>query len=117
MPGTTASRFITIKMLPRLPEETIEDFPFVDGPEFVEIRRKLARWAADNAVALGDAKPEQPPGFTIGLPQIGACCSRLPTMLAAIGQARAASRGQAFAAARRAEPRPPIACGSAGDLH
>ena len=63
VPGTTASRFITIKMLPRLPEETIEDFPFVDGPEFVEIRRKLARWAADNAVALGDAKPEQPPGF------------------------------------------------------
>ena len=63
VPGTTASRFITIKMWPRLPEETIEDFPFVDGPEFVEIRRKLARWAADNAVALSDAKPEQPPGF------------------------------------------------------
>jgi putative DNA primase/helicase len=63
VPKTTASRFITIKMLPRLPEETIEDFPFVDGPEFVEIRRKLARWATDNAVALGGAKPEQPPGF------------------------------------------------------
>jgi putative DNA primase/helicase len=63
VPGTTASRFITIKMLPRLPEEAIEDFPFVDNPEFVEIRRKLARWAADNAVALGDARPEQPPGF------------------------------------------------------
>ena len=63
VPGTTATRFITIKMLPRLPEETIEDFAFADNPEFVELRRKLARWAADNAVALGDAKPEQPPGF------------------------------------------------------
>jgi putative DNA primase/helicase len=63
VPGTTASRFIPIRMQPRLPEETIEDFPFVDGPEFIEIRRKLMRWAADNAVALGEAKPEQPPGF------------------------------------------------------
>ena len=63
IPGTTASRFITIRMLPRLPEETIEDFSFVDSPEFVEIRRKLARWAADNAVVLGDARPEQPPRF------------------------------------------------------
>jgi putative DNA primase/helicase len=63
VPGTTASRFITIKMWPRLPEETIEDFSFVDAPEFVEICRKLLRWSADNAVALGDAKPEQPPGF------------------------------------------------------
>jgi putative DNA primase/helicase len=63
VPSTTATRFITIKMVPRLPGETIEDFAFADNPEFVELRRKLARWAADNAVALGDAKPEQPPGF------------------------------------------------------
>jgi hypothetical protein len=63
VPGTTASRFIPIKMWPRLPEETIEDFPFGDPPEFVELRRKLLRWSADNAVVLGDAKPEQPPGF------------------------------------------------------
>jgi hypothetical protein len=34
-----------------------------DGPEFVEIRRKAARWAADYGAALGGAKPEQPPGF------------------------------------------------------
>ena len=63
VPSTTATRFITIKMVPRLPGETIEDFAFADNPEFVELRRKLARWAADNAVVLGDAKPEQPPGF------------------------------------------------------
>jgi putative DNA primase/helicase len=64
VPGTTASRFITIKMLPRLPEETVEeDFPFVDDPAFITIRRKLARWAADNAAALGDAKPKKPPNF------------------------------------------------------
>jgi hypothetical protein len=63
VPGTTASRFITVKLLPRLPGEAIEDFTYVDGPEFIEFRRKLMRWAADNAVALGEAKPEQPEGF------------------------------------------------------
>ena len=63
VPGTTATRFIPVKMLPRLPTETIEDFTFTDGPEFAELRCKLARWAADNAVALGDAKPEKPSGF------------------------------------------------------
>ena len=63
VPGTTATRFITVKMLPRLPEETIEDFPFTEGPEFAELRRRLARWAADNAMVLGNAKPEPPPGF------------------------------------------------------
>jgi putative DNA primase/helicase len=63
VPGTTASRFIPIKMLPRLPEEAIEDFLHVHNPEFVAIRRKLVRWAADNVATLGDAKPEQPPGF------------------------------------------------------
>jgi putative DNA primase/helicase len=63
MPSTTASRGIVIKLWPRLPEEMVEDFAFADTPAFVEIRRKLARWSADNAVALADAKPEQPPGF------------------------------------------------------
>ena len=32
VPHTTATRFITIKMLPRLPAETIEDFAFTDDP-------------------------------------------------------------------------------------
>src|SRR5262245_51540858 len=31
--------------------------------KFIELRRKLLRWSVDNAVALGDAKPEQPSGF------------------------------------------------------
>ena len=63
MPGTTASRSIVVKLWPRLPEELVEDFAFTDAAEFVELRRKLRRWSADNAVALGDAKPEQPHGF------------------------------------------------------
>ena len=32
-------------------------------PEFSTIRRKLARWAADNVRIIKDLKPPQPPGF------------------------------------------------------
>jgi putative DNA primase/helicase len=63
MPSTTASRAIVIKLWPALPEETMEDFAFIDAAEFVELRRKLLRWSADNAVALADSKPAFPPGF------------------------------------------------------
>ena len=34
-----------------------------DDPEFSTIRRKLARWAADNVRIIKDLKPPQPPGF------------------------------------------------------
>jgi hypothetical protein len=60
VPGPTASRSIVVKLWPRLPEETIEDFTFTDAPEFLELRRKLLRWSADNAVTLGDLNPEAP---------------------------------------------------------
>jgi hypothetical protein len=63
MPNTTASRSIIIDLWPKRPEETVEVFPFADAPEFQELRRKLARWSADNATALAEAKPALPPGF------------------------------------------------------
>ena len=40
-----------------------EDFAYANDPEFSTIRRKLARWAADNVRIIKDLKPPQPPGF------------------------------------------------------
>ena len=41
----------------------MEDFDYVDDEEFRTIRRKLARWAVDNAATLRDSNPEPAPGF------------------------------------------------------
>ena len=63
MPDTTASRSIVVDLWPKQPDEKVEDFLFADSPEFQELRRKLARWSADNAATLAEAKPALPPGF------------------------------------------------------
>src|SRR6202047_466548 len=60
---TIASRSIILKMWPKKPDEKAEDFAYADDPEFSTIRRKLARWAADNVRIIKDLKPPQPPGF------------------------------------------------------
>jgi putative DNA primase/helicase len=57
LPKTTATRAITIRLLPKLPEEKVEEFNHVDDDSFVTLRRKFARWAADNAATLKDASP------------------------------------------------------------
>ena len=57
-----ASRCITIKTWPKRPEDK-QSFDHVDDDTFAELRRKLARWSADNAVALKDARPLYPAGF------------------------------------------------------
>jgi uncharacterized protein DUF3631 len=57
LPKATATRTITIRLLPKLPEEKLEEFNHVDDDSFVTLRRKFARWAADNAVALKNASP------------------------------------------------------------
>jgi hypothetical protein len=62
-PDTTLSRCIICRFLPKLPTEVVEDFGYTDDGEFKTIRRKLMRWAIDNAVTLCAAKPEFPPGF------------------------------------------------------
>ena len=59
----TASRFVVVKLFPKLPEEKVEDFHFLDDENFVTLRRKMMRWAIDNAAKLKDAKPEMPVGF------------------------------------------------------
>ena len=50
-------------MWPKKPDEKAEDFAYSDDPAFSTIRRKLARWAADNVRIIKDLKPPQPPGF------------------------------------------------------
>jgi uncharacterized protein DUF3631 len=63
MPATTLSRCIPCMIWPKLPTEVAEDFDYVDDEEFRTIRRKLARWAVDNAATLRDSNPEPAPGF------------------------------------------------------
>jgi hypothetical protein len=63
LPRTIASRSIILRMWPKKLEEKAEDFAYADDPEFSTIRRKLARWAADNVRIIKDLKPPQPPGF------------------------------------------------------
>jgi putative DNA primase/helicase len=63
LPSATRARCIELRMLPKLPNEKVESFSQLDDAEFAILRRKFARWAADNAVALKDAKPSMPTGF------------------------------------------------------
>src|ERR1700719_1845337 len=63
LPRTIASRSIILKMWPKRPDEKAEDFAYTDDPQFSTIRRKLARWAADNVSVIKELKPPQLPGF------------------------------------------------------
>jgi flagellar biosynthesis GTPase FlhF len=61
--STTATRAITVKLLPKLAHETVDEFSYTDNDEFKMLRRKLARWSADNIPALEQANPKRPEGF------------------------------------------------------
>jgi putative DNA primase/helicase len=63
LPRTTATRTITIRLLPKLPREKVDAFQHIDDDDFRALRRKLARWAADNAAALKNAQPVMPDGL------------------------------------------------------
>ena len=63
LPRTIASRSIILRMWPKTPKEKAENFAYADDPEFSTIRRKLARWAADNLGIIKELTPPQPPGF------------------------------------------------------
>jgi putative DNA primase/helicase len=62
LPHTLATRSIIVKMWPKKPGDP-QSFDNVDDDVFAELRSKLARWSADNAAALKDAKPLMPAGF------------------------------------------------------
>ena len=57
------SRCIICRFWPKLPSELVDEFTYQDDDEFKVIRRKLMRWAVDNALTLRAAKPSFPPGF------------------------------------------------------
>jgi putative DNA primase/helicase len=63
LPPATRSRGIELRMRPKRPDEQVEEFHHVDDPELAVLRRKFARWAADNAAALKEAKPIIPAGL------------------------------------------------------
>jgi putative DNA primase/helicase len=57
LPATLRGRSVVIKLWPKKPEEKVENFSHTDDEEFTNLRRKCARWAADNAGAIKEAKP------------------------------------------------------------
>jgi hypothetical protein len=58
MPPQTRSRYIDIRLVPKLPHERVEEFNHADDEHLLALRRKLTRWAADNKAAIKDAQPE-----------------------------------------------------------
>jgi putative DNA primase/helicase len=63
MPRPLVGRSIVIKMWPKKPDEMVTGFEYIDDEEFATLRRKLARWAADNATVAKELKPLLPTGF------------------------------------------------------
>ena len=63
MPRTLIGRSIVIVLRPKTAAQIVEDFWHIDDAVFEQLRRKLARWSADYAIALKDAKPLLPAGF------------------------------------------------------
>jgi hypothetical protein len=63
LPDTTASRGIIVKVWPKSLDERVTDFAFTDDADFVLLRRKLARWSADNLAVLKESRPTLPAGF------------------------------------------------------
>jgi putative DNA primase/helicase len=60
----TRSRCIVTEMLPKLAGEEVIDFKHTESDErFAVLRRKAARWFADNMAALQAATPVMPAGF------------------------------------------------------
>jgi hypothetical protein len=64
LPDTTASRAIAIELKRKLSHEEVMDFRHIDDPGLQELRRKLMRWAIDNAATLQNAHPTLPYGFS-----------------------------------------------------
>jgi putative DNA primase/helicase len=63
LPPATRTRSIELRMQPKRKDEKVDEFQHVDDAEFAVLRRKFARWAADNAAALKEAKPTVPAGL------------------------------------------------------
>jgi hypothetical protein len=63
LPRTIASRGICIRMWPKRPDEHVKEFMHLDDNEFATLRRKLLRFANDQAKAIAEIKPTFPADF------------------------------------------------------
>jgi hypothetical protein len=63
LPATTLGRSIIVELRRRIRDEPIEKFAHKDDTELAVLRRRLSRWAMDNAGTLRDAKPSMPEAF------------------------------------------------------
>jgi putative DNA primase/helicase len=63
LPDTTISRSIIVDMRRKKSSEEVQDFDHIDSAGLAQLRRRLARWANDNANRLTKATPEIPDGF------------------------------------------------------
>lgn len=63
LPATILSRSIIVEMERKLAGDKAEYFDCLDKEEFVTLRRKCLRWAADNMDTLKKANPDIPPTF------------------------------------------------------
>ena len=61
----TRSRCITGNLLPKLPDEKVIDYArAAEDEDFLTLRRKAMRWAADSMAAVKSASPALPEGFS-----------------------------------------------------
>jgi putative DNA primase/helicase len=60
LPGTIEDRSVKIPMRRRRPDERVESFRLDRASDLDQLARKAARWATDNADALGVADPAMP---------------------------------------------------------
>jgi putative DNA primase/helicase len=63
VPDTTLSRSIVIEMARKLPSDRADSFAHSDDDELADMRRQLARFAADNIENLPACQPQMPDGF------------------------------------------------------
>src|SRR5262249_46215478 len=66
LPDTLHDRSVVIELKRRLAKEKIKPFRFDRADHLDVLARKAARWAADNAEAVGRVDPGWPPGVTTG---------------------------------------------------
>ena len=63
LPGTIMDRSVIVDLARRKPDERIEPFRLNRTAALDEIARRIARWAKDNADAIGARDPDMPPGL------------------------------------------------------
>lgn len=57
---TVTSRAIVVQLRRKLPYESVQRLRYADPKLFPNLQRKLARWAADNAEVIRNARPDLP---------------------------------------------------------